>query len=174
MCDDFRFLVNAFSTRKLCRGDMHVYRFVLCDQFVAATGTEWARLYFVLWWVVGVCILLNVLVAFVLEVSPVHLNTTFMLSRAVHIGPTHHNVFLQVFVAEFQRHHDLLMHERVMEAEAEERQGQCADRSNLHESVSTRLGSLSQHGRGAALGEEGEGHAIFLQSTRQVDVHLTE
>ena len=98
-----------------------------------------------------------------------------MLCRAVHIGPTHHNVSVQVFVAEFhQRHHDLLMHERVMKAEAVERQGQCADRPNLHESVSMRLGSLRQHGRGAALGEQGEGHAIFLQSTRQVDVHLTE
>ncbi len=42
--------------------------FEFCDQFVAASGTEWARLFFVCWWVVGVCVLLNVLVSFVLEV----------------------------------------------------------------------------------------------------------
>jgi hypothetical protein len=42
--------------------------FEICDQFVAASGTEWARLFFVCWWVVGVCVLLNVLVSFVLEV----------------------------------------------------------------------------------------------------------
>jgi len=43
--------------------------FVYCDQFVAASGSELARLYFVSWWVLGVCVLLNVLVSVVLEVS---------------------------------------------------------------------------------------------------------
>jgi len=52
--------------------------FVFCDQFVAASGTEWTRVFFVCWWIIGVCCLLNVLVAFVLE----------------------------VFVSEFQHYHD--------------------------------------------------------------------
>ena len=43
--------------------------FVLCDQYVAASATDWTRLFFVSWWVCGVCVLLNVLVAFVLEVG---------------------------------------------------------------------------------------------------------
>jgi len=41
--------------------------FVLQDAHVAASGTQWARLFFVAWWVTGVCVLLNVLVSFVLE-----------------------------------------------------------------------------------------------------------
>lgn len=40
---------------------------VVQDTVVDSAGTNWARLYFVAWWLCGVCVLLNVLVSFALE-----------------------------------------------------------------------------------------------------------
>lgn len=37
------------------------------DGFVQATGSQWTRVFFIAWWVVGVCVLLNVLVSLILE-----------------------------------------------------------------------------------------------------------
>jgi len=37
------------------------------DGFVDATGSQWTRVFFIAWWVVGVCVLLNVLVSLILE-----------------------------------------------------------------------------------------------------------
>ena len=32
-----------------------------------ATGSQWTRVFFIAWWIVGVCVLLNVLVSLILE-----------------------------------------------------------------------------------------------------------
>ena len=40
--------------------------FVICGGFVAVTST-WARLFFVAWWIVGVLVCLNVVVAFAID-----------------------------------------------------------------------------------------------------------
>ena len=41
--------------------------FVIMDGITASVCTQWARLFFVFWWIWGVCILVNLLVAYVLD-----------------------------------------------------------------------------------------------------------
>ena len=41
--------------------------FVTCDGFVAVTGTVWTRVYFYAFYIVGVSIILNVAVAFIMD-----------------------------------------------------------------------------------------------------------
>ena len=42
--------------------------FVTCNMFCIVTGTIWPRLFFVLFWVLTVLIMLNIVIAFVLEI----------------------------------------------------------------------------------------------------------